>query len=102
MLKVGILGVGSIGETLANVLDGKRIDAHLVAISDRDCSRANALAAALSCKPEVLSVEEMLDRVDLVVEAASQAALQDFVPKALARGRDMLVMSVGGLPGTDQ
>ena len=34
-----------------------------------------------------------------MVEAASQAALLDFVPKALAAGRDMLIMSVGGLLG---
>jgi aspartate dehydrogenase len=101
MMKIGILGVGSIGETLACALDARRIDARLVAISDQDCAGAKALAAALSCKPAVLSVEEMLERVDLVVEAASQAALQDFVPKALARGRDMLIMSVGGLLGHD-
>ena len=36
------------------------------------------------------------------VEAASQAALPDFVPKALARGRDMLIMSVGGLLGREE
>ena len=41
----------------------------------------------------------MIERCDLAVEAASQAALPEFVPKALARGRDMLIMSVGGLLG---
>src|ERR1019366_2759149 len=98
-LKIGILGVGFIGKTLAHALDQKSVNAWLVALSDLDCAKAEALAAALSCKPAVLSVEEMLDRVDLVVEAASQAALQEFVPKALVRGCDMLVMSVGGLLG---
>src|SRR6202044_4261440 len=40
-----------------------------------------------------------IERSDLAVEAASQAALGGFVPKALAHGRDMLIMSVGGLLG---
>jgi aspartate dehydrogenase len=35
------------------------------------------------------------------VEAASQAALPGFVPKALAQGRDTLIMSVGGLLGRE-
>jgi len=43
----------------------------------------------------------MIERCDLAVEAASQAALPEFVPKALARGRDMLIMSVGGLLGRE-
>ena len=41
----------------------------------------------------------MIERCELAVEAASQVALPEFVPKALARGRDMLIMSVGGLLG---
>jgi len=44
----------------------------------------------------------MIERCDLAVEAASQAALPEFVPKALARGRDMLIMSVGGLLGHEE
>jgi aspartate dehydrogenase len=49
----------------------------------------------------VVPVAELIERGDLAVEAASQAALCDFVPNALARGRDMLIMSVGGLLGHD-
>jgi aspartate dehydrogenase len=44
----------------------------------------------------------MIERCELAVEAASQAALPEFVPKALARGRDMLIMSVGGLLGREE
>ena len=99
MLKIGILGVGTIGKILATSLDRKQVEAQLVAISDQDCERAKALSSRLSCHPAVVSVEEMIERSELAVEAASQAALASFVPKALARGRDMLIMSVGGLLG---
>jgi aspartate dehydrogenase len=102
MLKIGLLGVGAIGRTIATALDRREVDATLVALSDQDGARAEALSRDLASHPPVLPLEEMLDRVDLAVEAASQAALTEFVPKALARGRDILVMSVGGLLGREE
>jgi len=99
MLKIGLLGVGAIGRTIAAAIDQKQIHAELVALADQDRERAAALSAELAGRPPVVSVEEMIERSDLAVEAASQAALPEFVPKALARGRDMLIMSVGGLLG---
>jgi aspartate dehydrogenase len=102
MLKIGILGVGAIGQTIATAIDQKQLSAELVAVSDQDRARADALSAELAAHPAVVSLEDMLDRVDLAVEAASQAALADFVPKALERGRDMLIMSVGGLLGREE
>jgi len=99
MLKIGLLGVGAIGRTIATALDQKQLNAALVAISDQDCERAQTLSAELASHPPVVSLEEMIERCDLAVEAASQAALAEFMPKALARGRDTLIMSVGGLLG---
>jgi aspartate dehydrogenase len=101
MLKIGILGVGAIGRTIATALDQKQVDAELVALSDQDRAAAEALSSELSCHPRVVSIGEMIDCSELAVEAASQAALPEFVPKALARGRDMLIMSVGGLLGRE-
>lgn len=102
MLKIGLLGVGAIGRTIAMALDERQLDAELVALSDQDRARAESLSSGLSSHPPVVCVGEMIDRCDFAVEAASQAALPEFVPKALARGRDMLIMSVGGLLGHDE
>jgi aspartate dehydrogenase len=102
MLKVGILGVGAIGRVIAKALDEHQLDADLVALADQDCTRAKALSAELFGHPPVVTVDEMMDRCELALEAASQAALPEFVPKALARGRDMLIMSVGGLLGREE
>jgi len=99
MLKIGLLGVGAIGKTIATALDEKQLDAELVALSDQDCARAKSLSSELSSHPPVVSIDDMIERCELAVEAASQAALPEFVPKALACGRDMLIMSVGGLLG---
>ena len=100
-LKVGILGVGSIGQTFASAVDRGRFDAQLVAICDQDVERAKAFAGVLSSPPPVLGIDELIDCTDLVVEAASQAALSTLVPKALAKSRDLLILSVGGLLGHD-
>jgi aspartate dehydrogenase len=102
MLKIGLLGVGAIGRTIATALDRREVDATLVAVADQDLARAEALSNELSTHAPVVSLEEMLDRADLAVEAAGQASLAEFVPKALSRGRDILVMSVGGLLGRDE
>jgi aspartate dehydrogenase len=101
MLKIGLLGVGAIGRTIATALDKKQIDAELVALSDQDRARAEALSSELSGHPPVVSLEAMIESCDLAVEAASQAALPGFVEKALIWQRDMLIMSVGGLLGRE-
>ena len=102
MLKIGLLGVGAIGRVIATALDQKKLDAELVALADQDRERATALSSELASHPPVVSIEEMIERCELAVEAASQAALPEFVPQALAHGRDMLIMSVGGLLGRQE
>ncbi|HKV04579.1 MAG TPA: aspartate dehydrogenase [Candidatus Acidoferrales bacterium] len=102
MLKIGLLGVGAIGRVIATALDQRQLDATLVAISDQDRARAETLSSELASHPAVAPIDEMIERCELAVEAASQAALPEFVPRALARGRDMLIMSVGGLLGREE
>lgn len=102
MLKIGILGVGAIGSAIARALDQSQVDAELIALADQDRARAEALSAELAVHPPVVSLDQMIERSDLAVEAASQAALSAFVPRALARGRDTLILSVGGLLGHEE
>ena len=102
MLKIGILGVGAIGRVIATAVDQRQLDAELVALADQDRARAEMLSSELDGHAPVVSIEEMIERCDLAVEAASQAALPEFVPQALERGRDMLIMSVGGLLGHEE
>jgi len=71
MLKIGLLGVGAIGRTIATALDQKQINAELVALADQDQARAAALSSELSSHPPVVSIDEMIERSDVAVEAAS-------------------------------
>jgi aspartate dehydrogenase len=102
MLKIGILGAGAIGRTIAAAIDRKEVPVELVALSDEDRKAAEALSSELSNCPPVVSMDALIERSNLVVEAASQAVLLDFVPRALERGRDVLIMSVGGLLGREE
>jgi len=96
-LKVGLLGVGAIGQVLATALDAQPDRAVLVAIADQDRLRAEKFAAQLKTQPGVVEIEELVRRSELIIEAASQAALPEIVPRALRAQKDLMVMSVGGL-----
>jgi aspartate dehydrogenase len=96
-LKVGLIGVGAIGQMLAATLDAQPDRAALVAIADQDRPRAEKFAAQLNSRPPVVEIEELVRRSDLIIEAASQAALPEIVPQALRAQKDLMVMSVGGL-----
>ena len=98
-LRVGLLGAGAIGQTMGRAIDRGEISAVLVGVTDQDLPRAEQFAATLFNRPPVVSLEELVRSADLIVEAASQAALPALVPKALDAGKDLLIMSVGGLLG---
>ena len=101
-LKVGIVGVGAIGQMMATALDRGQVRAELAGLADQDRALAEKVAATLAHKIPVLSLDELVRRSDLIVEAASQAALPEIVPKVLEARKDLMVMSVGGLLGHDE
>ncbi len=98
MLKVGIVGAGSIGSPI----DEGKVKAALVALADRNPDRVRILTAALKSKPAILSLSELVEAADLVIEAASQSALEEIVPATLSRGKDLVVLSIGGLLGKEE
>jgi aspartate dehydrogenase len=102
LLRVGILGAGAIGQNMARAMDRGEIRARLVALADQDSARAEEFAAGLAHPVPVVDLAELVRCSDLVVEAASQAALPEIVPLTLAAGKDLLVMSVGGLLGHEE
>ena len=101
-LKVGIAGVGAIGQMMAAALDRGDVRAELVGLTDVDRARAEKVAGEMAHATPVLSLDELVRRSDLVVEAARQEALPEIVPKVLEARKDLMVMSVGGLLGHDE
>lgn len=97
MLDVGIAGMGTIGRAVARAIDGGEVRARLVGITSRDLDRARDFAGSLRQSPPVLPLAEVADRADLVVEAATGHALEAIAPAVLGRGKDLMILSVGGL-----
>ncbi|MEM3400036.1 MAG: aspartate dehydrogenase [Candidatus Micrarchaeia archaeon] len=93
-LRISILGCGAIGRTIAEAIRRKKIRAEIVCAYDKD-----ALALSDFCKKygvkKAGSIDELM-RAELIIEAASQEAVQAYAKKILERC-DMLIMSVGAL-----
>jgi len=102
MLKIGLIGCGAIGSGLAKAIDQKFKDkAKLVALYDIDNAKAVALANNLLDTPPILSPEELINKSDLVVEAATASVSGEIARKVLMADKDIMVMSAGGLVEDD-
>ena len=100
-IKVGVVGVGTIGQTIAAELSAGKMGMVLVALTDVQQGMAEKFAGGLKHRVPVVSLTELIRASDLVVEAAGQAALPEVVPQVLDQGKDLMVLSVGGLLGHD-
>lgn len=95
---VGLIGCGAMGRTLARTLQKRfRRQARLIGVHDQDPAQAQRLASSLTPPVPVLSLDRLIARAGLLVEAASPKAVAQILPKALAKRRPLLVMSAGGL-----
>lgn len=95
-MRITIVGCGSIGSKLAIAAD-EMAEVKRIYLTDVEMNLAEDLAAKLKKAIVIDDVEEELYHCDLVVEAASQAAAKDIMPKVVARGVDIMIMSVGAL-----
>lgn len=70
----------------------------MYALCDSSERKVKELKASLErYSPASMTIDELLQNVDLVVESASQKAVRLMVPQALEAGRDVMVLSVGAL-----
>jgi len=94
-MKLGIIGCGAIGTDVAIAAD-KMEEIEKIFLYDIKKESGEKLNAKVK-KSEIKNVEDFLDDVDVVFEAASQKAVSDYAEKILAAGKDIIIMSVGGL-----
>jgi aspartate dehydrogenase len=101
--RVGLIGCGAIGTVLAEAIERKIVACDELIVYDFDMTKAHQLKAALKLPVVVVTgVDEMLQTQPLViVEAASQQAAKDYVPKIAAAGIEQIVMSTGALLDLD-
>lgn len=100
VLKIGIIGCGAIGTSLAEFIRTKlRGKAVVCCVYDIDRSKALRLSKKLRLAPSCVtgSREVLIRKSGLVVEAASAACSLDIAVAAVSEGKDVMVMSVGGI-----
>ena len=100
MLKVGIVGCGTIGTILSRAITEHPTDIELVSIFDRHIEHSKRLASALACTPAIEDVQQMAEHVDIIVECASILAVPEVARISLINGCDVMIMSVGALSNT--
>src|SRR5262245_9378455 len=98
-MDVGIVGLGAIGRQLCKALDDGIPGLRLAGATARDRAKATDFLKSLGSPAPFLSLDELIAASGLVVEASTQQHLQEIVPKTLAAGRDLVVLSCGGLLG---
>ncbi|MDD4308380.1 MAG: aspartate dehydrogenase [Thermoplasmata archaeon] len=98
--KLTIIGCGSIGTTLARFLE-TMTDVELVYVYDTKKEAVEKLMAECQKVRFATNLADAFENSDLIVETASQAAVLEYVPKALEMGKNVLVMSVGAFVEDD-
>jgi aspartate dehydrogenase len=102
---VALIGCGTIGKEIAFAIDSGRIkNASVVTLFDKVKSAAYELRSKLhhndphifSDFTEFISSRSFKD-TDIVVEAASQDAVNSFCKKIVENGKSLMIMSVGAL-----
>lgn len=102
--KVGLIGCGTIGGSLAVAIDsGKIPKATLESLFDVIKANADALQKKLIRPANVYDdfASFLLSDMDITIEAASQQAVKTFAIPVVAAGKDLMLMSVGALADID-
>ncbi|MHC1635831.1 MAG: aspartate dehydrogenase [Candidatus Methanospirareceae archaeon] len=104
VIRVGVVGCGAIGSEICKAIDEDRegLRAELKFLIDRHAERLEELYKKLRKKPHMIgygseNIEKFLEDIDLLIECASQSAVKEFVPIALKKGKDVMILSVGAL-----
>jgi aspartate dehydrogenase len=97
--RVAIIGCGVIGTLIARAFDGGIVSCDELILYDCNHEKAKNLRNSLHVKTEVVKgLEEMLRAGPaVVVEAASQQAVKEYLPRILKENVQVIVMSVGAL-----
>src|SRR5687768_18184455 len=99
-MRVAVIGIGSIGQYLIEAIQrGRAGSTSLAAIADVAAAEKPlaALAARVGCPFTTDALQLPGYKPDLIVEAASQAAVRAYAVALLEAGVDLMLLSIGAL-----
>jgi aspartate dehydrogenase len=92
-MKLGIIGCGAIGTDVAIAAD-KMDEINRIYLFDIDSKKEYNLSKIVK-KSEIKNLTDFLQDVNIVFEAASQKAVEDYSEMILEAGKDLIIMSIG-------
>ena len=101
MLSVGIIGLGTIGLVVAKALDDGIAGMKLVAVASGRREKAIANLSNLSSSVEVMTIDEVSERCEIVVDCAPKSVFRDIAVAAFSRGRTLVTVSGAGILAND-
>jgi aspartate dehydrogenase len=101
--KVGIIGCGVIGTLVAQSIEKKIVSCDELVLYDHIQNKATELKASIHFPATVVqNLDEMLKlKPTVIVEAASQKAVRDYIKPITSKGINIIVMSSGALIGAN-
>lgn len=97
-LRLGIAGLGAIGMAVARKIDSGAVPGiALSAIAVRDRQKAAAKLADFQSKPQVMSLSDLADHADVVLECVPGALFAEVARPTIEKGRIFMPLSVGQL-----
>lgn len=99
-MKIGIVGCGAIGSSLAKaVIRNFPTQTKLAALYDIDILKAKRLSKTVYRNKDlsVNSLRKLINKSELVIECACARSSWDIARNVLKNGRDIVIMSVGGI-----
>ncbi len=93
MIRVGLLGCGNVGRIIAK----EHVGVEITALHDRIPERAEETARLCTATVYRDFSSFVKADIDIVVEAASVAAVRDHAEEILLSGKDLIILSVGAL-----
>ena len=98
MKRIGIIGCGAIGTGIAEFIEKHlRQKARVVALCDIDRNNAISLSKKIIPRPIITSIDNLIKKSDLIIEAAGMYVSGIVAEKAVSLKKDCLIMSTGGL-----
>jgi aspartate dehydrogenase len=99
---VGIIGCGAIGTALAEYAY-KEMSSNIagIVLRDKDAGKADILSKKIQEAEITDSIDNLVEKADLVIEAASPAVVTEVFKAVLEKKKDIIVMSIGGLLGNE-
>ena len=97
MLNVGIVGLGTIGKVVAKALDDGMNGLRLTGIASGRRQKTEAFLATLNAPTEIMSIEDVAESCEIVVDCAPKAIFDEIASATISRGKILVTVSGAGI-----